>query len=241
MHRSGTSLITSWLESSGLVTHDGDFHGPSVGNPKGNFEDKAFVDIQIAELKSRYPDSKGWQIFSPDELAFSKTHRLELETLVQTRSGKYAVWGWKDPRSTFFLEDWKNIIPGLKLLFLWRPCGEVVRSLVERSAKAKFDVFKVEKEQSLAMWISYNTLILRFMRNHPDDSLLFNTRDIISNGVRSFDRVNGFLDQQLSYSDFMNTFDTTLFNSSSMDISQYHEYLEPVEAIQAELALRSEK
>ena len=107
MHRSGTSLITSWLEASGLVIHNGSFHGPSVGNLKGNFEDKEFVDIHARELRSKYPDSMGWQVFCPDKLTFSSEHRHQLEDLIGERSGKYQLWGWKDPRTVFFLDEWK--------------------------------------------------------------------------------------------------------------------------------------
>ena len=50
MHRSGTSLVASWLESSGLVIHDGAFLGPSVGNEKGNFEDADSLLFNIGDL-----------------------------------------------------------------------------------------------------------------------------------------------------------------------------------------------
>jgi len=241
MHRSGTSLITSWLESSGLVTHDGSVHGPSVGNPKGNFEDKEFVDIHVKELKSRYPESKGWQVFSPVKLTFSSERHQQVKYLIQKRTEKNLIWGWKDPRTVFFLEEWKKTIPDLKVLLLWRPCAEVVRSLVDRSAKAKFDVFRINKAESVKMWIAYNTLMLGYIRQHPRDTLLFNTRDVISNGHRSFMRINDFLSNKLSYSDFMNTFDAELFGSKSICEREYSDHLESVESIQRELGVLSEK
>lgn len=241
MHRSGTSLITSWLESSGLVTHDGSFHGPSVGNEKGNFEDKDFVDTHIKELKSRYPDSKGWQVFIHDQLSFSSENRVHISNLIKSRSTKYPIWGWKDPRSVFFLEDWKSLIPNLKVLFLWRPCGEVVRSLVTRSTKAQFDVFKVGREESVLMWITYNALILNYLRKHPRDSILLSTRDIIANTRPSFARINKFLGNKLSYSDFANTFDAKLFSGESICENDYAGHTESVESLHFELRSLSEK
>lgn len=241
MHRSGTSLVTSWLESSGLVIHDGSFLGPSVGNERGNFEDKEFVDIHAKELKSRFPGSKGWQVFTYDRLSFSSEHRIRLERQVNNRSARFPTWGWKDPRTVFFLDHWKEIIPDLKVLCLWRPCGQVVRSLVERSAKAKFDVFKVGKEESVLMWLSYNTHVLNYVRKHPEDAVLFNTHDIISDGHPPFKKINGLLENSLSHSEFTDVFDASLFGCESICDSDYSNHRESVQSLSADLLALSEK
>jgi hypothetical protein len=228
------------LEACGLVIHNGSFHGPSVGNLKGNFEDKEFVDIHARELKSKYPDSKGWQVFSPDKLTFSIEHRHQLEDLTRERSRKYELWGWKDPRSVFFLDEWKKMIPKLKVLFLWRPCGEVVRSLSVRSSEAKHDVYKVGNiKESLMMWVTYNTLVLRHIRRYPDDSILFRTHDIISNNRKCFSKVNEFTGNQLSYTDLMEIFETDLFGNKSMDHGDYSDQHISIESLHRELSLLS--
>ena len=44
MHRSGTSLITQWLQRCGLFIGDS-LEGPGVGNVQGHFEDIDFLQL----------------------------------------------------------------------------------------------------------------------------------------------------------------------------------------------------
>ena len=138
MHRSGTSLLASWLESCGLTIHDGNYWGPSEGNQKGHFEDKDFVQLHSSAILLESPKSYGWKIFSDDFLTFDHDQLSRAKKLVSDRNAKYRIWGWKDPRSVIFLKKWKAIIPELKVLLVWRPCSEVVNSLIRRAGKANY-------------------------------------------------------------------------------------------------------
>jgi len=116
MHRSGTSLTTSWLETWGLIIHEGSYLGPNDGNIEGHFEDKAFVRLHEKIIKSEIPASKGWIVCSQKELSFSGEDYTYINETVEKRNQKYSFWGWKDPRTVFFLNYWKSIIPSLKVL-----------------------------------------------------------------------------------------------------------------------------
>ncbi len=240
MHRSGTSFIASWMEHLGLVIHDGSYHGAGTGNVKGHFEDKEFVDIHIRGLKVRYPDSKGWHVFSTDKLSFTTEDMEIIDSLVQNRIKKYQLWGWKDPRSIFFLEDWKRLYPNLKALLLWRPYNEVIRSLMARSVAASNDVYKVEVVNASKMWMTYNRLVLDYKRNHPGDAVLFNINDVVLNGEKTYSAINDLLDQQLSYFDLMKIFDARLFNMQPVSKAEIPAQNDTVESLHHELRSLSE-
>ena len=173
MHRSGTSLTASWLERCGFKLHNGNFFGADVGNPKGHFEDKDFVVLHSDAIKSESPASQGWKVHPQDFLSFSNEHLERAIKLVDQRNAKYSLWAWKDPRTVIFLEQWKKIIPSLKVLFVWRPCSEVAHSLLKRSKKSDRAVFKIKTTDSVKLWMSYNEKVCEYKEEYSDDTLLF--------------------------------------------------------------------
>ena len=61
MHRSGTSLAASLLESAGL--HVGQrLLGANASNPRGHFEDEDFVEFQQAVLRRLDMNEDGWVV-----------------------------------------------------------------------------------------------------------------------------------------------------------------------------------
>jgi len=179
MHRSGTSLTTSWLEVCGLRIHDGAFYGPETGNPKGHFEDKDFVDLHSSAIELEKPKSNGWKLFADKFFAFEAGHLSNARKLVDQRNAKYNLWGWKDPRSVIYLTQWKEIIPSLKVLLLWRPCSEVASSLIRRSRKARAPVFKINILDSVKLWMAYNERVCEYKQQNPDDAVLFPLEHVI--------------------------------------------------------------
>ena len=172
MHRSGTSLTTSWLELCGLRTHNGNIIGAHTGNPKGHFEDKDFVDLHSSGILQKYPKSKGWKVFTDNFQFFENQHLRHATNLISQRNAKYELWGWKDPRSVVYLRQWKEIIPALKVFLIWRPCSEVVQSLIKRSRKATAPVFNINSFQSVKLWMSYNKKVFEYKIKYPNDTLL---------------------------------------------------------------------
>ncbi len=61
MHRSGTSLTASLLQSAGL--HIGrNLMGPSEGNVKGHFENLDFFEFHRQVLRSQGINENGWTL-----------------------------------------------------------------------------------------------------------------------------------------------------------------------------------
>jgi len=227
MHRSGTSLVASWLERCGLPIHDGRLLGPGLGNPKGHFEDLDFSELQADAIQSQIIGSQGWKVFSGNGLCFQERHLRLAEKLVEERNRKYNRWGWKDPRTVLFLNQWKEIIPQLKVLLIWRPCEEVVQSLVARFrsvGRADINLRKflaVSVADAVKLWISYNRIICRYKEKHDDDTVLLSLNDILCqpNGViRLIKRKWGM---GLSDEPISQVFDPLLLDRSSFSATQW--------------------
>lgn len=59
MHRSGTSLTTSLLQSAGVFIGDR-LLGNNLSNPKGHFEDLDFVEFHQQLLQAQGLSDEGW-------------------------------------------------------------------------------------------------------------------------------------------------------------------------------------
>ena len=168
MHRSGTSLTASWLHRCGLPLDDGDVHGATVGNTAGQFEDREFVTLQAQRVRDVVAGSRGWIQLQPQALPTTPGFVARSRELVERRHAKFPVWGWKDPRSALLLEHWCELLPGLRVLALWRSAAEVVESLLARARASDHPAFQIEPAQALASWVAYNRCLLAFKRAHPD-------------------------------------------------------------------------
>ena len=164
MHRSGTSLVSSLLQASGV--HVGDaLLAANHSNPRGYFEDVDFIDFHEQLLRDR--QQHYMHIDSDFNFEPTSTERERGGQLVAERS-KTALWGWKDPRTSLFLDFWNDQLPAARFLFVYRHPLEVLLSLLRRG---EFD-----ERQCLAVglhaWHTYNSKIKTFFDRHPDRCLL---------------------------------------------------------------------
>jgi hypothetical protein len=221
MHRSGTSLAASWLERCGLIICDKSLWGPGPGNPKGHFEDKDFVDLHHSAIKGENSASKGWILYPERPLFFkSIEQRSRALELAEVRNSKYEMWGWKDPRTSLFLQQWKNILPSLKVIILWRPCIEVVQSLIRRSRQTKISIMKIGLIQSLKLWKFYNGLLLEHKKKYNRDTLLFSLKSIINSDREVLNTINSEFQVELDYAPIETIFNRELLTKDP--ISNHH-------------------
>src|SRR5215211_7389105 len=99
MGRSGTSLIASIIQKIGVNIGER-LVAPGKANPRGFFEDEDFYKFHEGLLLER-----GHSILVPPDFVFEPTAR-EIEKaqhLIELRREK-AMWGWKDPRTSLFLD-----------------------------------------------------------------------------------------------------------------------------------------
>jgi hypothetical protein len=81
-------------------------------------------------------------------------------------------WGWKDPRTTLFLDFWAEVVSDLQFLLLFRAPWEVVDSLFRRGDA----VFGQDPDLAARVWLNYNQAILDFQARFPSRCLLLEGR-----------------------------------------------------------------
>ncbi|MBW4575271.1 MAG: hypothetical protein KME08_08300 [Aphanothece sp. CMT-3BRIN-NPC111] len=173
MHRSGTSLVSHYLEKCGL--NMGEKLVPAdVGNVLGYFEDQDFLNFHKAALIKN-----GIGTFLPEKSSLPiRVEGIERERAMEIlRARKHLnQWGWKEPRTTLFLDFWFEIVENARFLFLIRHPLGVADSLLRRGTDANILRKPI---LGLKAWRIYNEEVLRFTRLHPDVSLVYEIDDLI--------------------------------------------------------------
>jgi DNA repair exonuclease SbcCD ATPase subunit len=203
MHRSGTSLGSSLLQSAGV--NIGEKLVPANdGNPKGYFENADFVDFHEKVLFSLGIDKIGWT--TQEKITPPLTYVEEAKRLIEENQDLEKPWGWKEPRTTLFLDFWADLLPDAYFIFVYRSPWEVLDSLYRRGD----DVFHHNPELALQAWSSYNRQILRFYQAHPEKCLLFNLEKITVNPDHLIEMINGKFNLSLP------PVDSSIYDASSL-------------------------
>lgn len=175
MDRSGTSWVASALRASGVFMGERLFKA-SRGNPFGHFEDEDFLNFHIDLLKEvnyeglhkyGFPDPPPLEIHVPEEYV------QRALKLIESRN-EYVLWGFKDPRTTLFLDFWKQLIPDIKVICLYRHPLEICISLFSRGdgfadLGGVFRAFQHRMGKALA-----------FKQDSPEQTLLCNIHQVIA-------------------------------------------------------------
>jgi GT2 family glycosyltransferase/predicted nucleic acid-binding Zn-ribbon protein len=203
MHRSGTSLTASILQSTGLDIGDRLMSG-SISNAKGHFEDWDFVEFHEAVFKSQGVAHEGWT--EVRSISVQEQYLERARNLVSARENKI-IWGWKDPRTTLFLDFWAKLIPEAKFILVYRTPWEVVDSLFRRGD----GVFKHNPNFAIKIWNAYNRATLDFYDRNEARSIILRIEDIIGNPNEAIAAINYKFGLQLGEPDHL--YDESLFKT----------------------------
>jgi len=172
MHRSGTSLTASLLNSAG-VDMGKELNPPAEGNIRGHFEDLAVLKFHENVLKANSLSPEGWvklqQVSNIPQSCLDQAQEI-----ISSKRETCGITGWKDPRGTLFLDFWESQLAEAKFIFLYRAPWEVVDSLYRRGDQ----IFQKSPQLALDFWKIYNSAILHFYDRHPEKSLLLNIEKI---------------------------------------------------------------
>ncbi len=189
MHRSGTSLTASLLQSVGVNIGE-KLVGPEYGNIKGHFEDIEFVELQKGILRSQRIDDLGSNI-EIKQIPVNKKYLKAAKRLIKNRQEENEKnnnnWGWKDPRTTLFLKFWLGLLPDAKFIFVYRSPWEVVDSLYRRGTDEKL---LEQPEIAVKMWLDYNRRILDFYQQFSAQCLIDKVDSIGKNPESFIQAVN---------------------------------------------------
>ena len=181
MHRSGTSLTAALLQNSGVDIGQRLMEA-SYSNAKGHFENLDFVEFHEDILHSHGISKAGWTL--EKTISVQPQYWDRAKALIKRNLSK-EIWGWKDPRTTLFLQFWLDLIPTAKVLLIYRSPWEVIDSLYRRDD----DLFYSNPNFALQLWIHYNQIALDFHRQAPDKFLLLNIEKIACEQTYLTDRI----------------------------------------------------
>ena len=184
MHRSGSSLTASLLQSAGLHIGRRLMEGAET-NPKGHFENLDFWNFHQQVLKSQGVDEEGWTL--QEKIEVENQYVEEAKKLV-AKNAISSLWGWKDPRTTLFLEFWANLLPEANFLVLFRYPWEVVSSLYRRGQP--YAIFQEQPELAIKFWLHYNQKILNFSNSFPQRCFLVSLNNFLQHTPSCIDALN---------------------------------------------------
>lgn len=183
MHRSGTSLTAALLKSAGLYIGE-KLLGRTDSNPRGHFENLDFLNFHKSILKANNLSEKGWTVFDP--IPVHPEQFKEAQAIIE-RNNTAPIWGWKDPRTTLFLEFWATQLPTAHFLLVYRSPWEVVSSLYQRLEDPEFET---NPDLAFQLWCHYNKKLLKFHRQFPDRCLLINLDTLVNFPKESVQAIN---------------------------------------------------
>jgi hypothetical protein len=199
MHRSGSSCLAGMLKLSGF--YSGNVFRWNEDNRRGNQEDARIIELNNHVLEK----SGGSWLEPPEGIAWTSTDETQRDKLLQEFS-RSAPWTFKDPRSLFTVDFWKQANPPPRLLGIFRDPMSVAQSLATRNGLPLL--------RGLAVWEAYN---IRLLREHerspfpvvcfdlPRDEFLASVRaallatcgNLVRTGRIDLDALAGFFDDAL--------------------------------------------
>jgi hypothetical protein len=158
MHRSGTSALTGSLQKQGLFL--GRVSTQNVHNPKGNRE---ATEVRVLNEDVLRASGGSWDR-PPAAVAWEPQHEERARGILAHHAA-HEVWGFKDPRTLLTLGGWRELVPDLERVGVFRHPGDVARSLERRNA--------MPADDAVALWRAYNQVLLQEHRRKAFPLLCF--------------------------------------------------------------------
>jgi hypothetical protein len=189
MGRSGTSLMASYLNACG-INMGMNMLGGRFNNKRGHFEDLDFLNYH----KRLLADNRADMFVPKRDLVVSDQRMSEAWEMVGRHSQNNECWGWKDPRTSLFLDMWGELLPDAKFIFMYRDPYEVMRSLY-RTINLRYVVFR--PWVAPACWLRYNRDCLEFFRKNPGRCAFVNISGLNRNHADAVPRLAAWLGCEL--------------------------------------------
>ena len=211
MHRSGTSLTTALCQNAGVDVGKR-LMVPHESNPKGFYENLDFVDFHRKVLQSQGINEAGYTL--QEKIDVEEHHRDEAKKIISENS-QSQLWGWKDPRTTLFLDFWVDLLPNAFFLLVYRSPWEVIDSLYRRGTDR---LILSHPDLAVKVWSNYNQKILEFSDKFPERCLLTNIYQITENTELFIDTINEKFNINLSVPS-LEIYDLSLLHKKIANVS----------------------
>jgi hypothetical protein len=217
MHRSGTSMIARFLHESGINLGD-NLLPPNSSNIYGHYEDIDILEFHRKILRREF----GHQMWVPRVLRPNELHEDDRQEAreIACRRIKNQFWGWKEPRTSLFLDLWGNICPNASYLFIVRDPISVVDSLLRRENRSSADFGAIKK--FLQNWTLYNSCIFSFYKKRKSDCIMVP----LDRAVLKSEDFLGILSDHISYrldnNLFRRMYDSNVLRTKSIQFSEFN-------------------
>jgi len=224
MHRSGSSLFANWLHESGIFIGY-ELYGAESSNQRGHYEDMEFLNLHKKDLHLKNLDISG---LFPGPYPLKIDPRLvgDVQKIIDKRK-ELSLWGWKEPRTTLYLNYWKEKIPELKVIVLIRDHAAIANSLYIRLKRNKWYYTRNPLKRAYwwfdidmrpAKWQKVFTKTCQqyylhceqFGKKFPQDILYINLDDFINDTHAVAKKLRLFLNTDLKFADLQTVFDPNL-------------------------------
>lgn len=242
MHRSGTSLISHWLDACGL--HLGEtLLEPDIGNIEGHYEDVDFYRFHEDTLAANNLSRFGF--ISHPAPALNQYQQEKLKSIISFKNKMNIQWGWKDPRTCLFLDTYHQLLPDAFYLNVIRDYKSTVNSLVKRDfdhyetkylsngplkrfiwlnfkrAHRKRKFYRQLTAYYLRIWIAYNEEMLKNIESLPVNKyIVTDYHDLLDYDKIIFDTLANEWGFALEYYDFRQIFKANLL-SPVIDVDRF--------------------
>jgi len=211
MHRSGTSMFARFMHESGICMGE-TFYIDKTANRYGHYEDMDFLNLQRHEL-IRHFKGEDWLVFH------NFTHTDDFATKAaklyrgKVSKNNCSEWGWKDPRTTLFMDFWMEVDPSIRTIFMVRQPKEVLNSLC-RLLKTRWS--QKEKSKYLKTYTHYNRSILNFAHRHQNQNMaIISMNQLAEDPVGVLARVNMKINTGFDPQLFKTLFDSSAISSDA--------------------------
>ena len=238
MGRSGTSVITQWVNKCGLSVGE-ELLGSAIGNVEGHFEDMDFLLLHEEILIS---NNLSWMGLSGGgSLIISTEQKEKLKEIIERKNKLHLQWGWKDPRTCLFLPLYKELLPQSKYLIIVRDHTAVTDSLLRRDfayiekehlakntktsnfiwtlfnrKKERNKYYALNAEKYLKTCIDFNQEIIKAMKLlSPADYVVVNYHYLKTNNKKVFDKLTESWKFNLTYVDFNSIYKEDLLHEKN--------------------------
>ena len=239
-HRSGSSFVTSVLQTAGLQL--GELTRSAPDNPRGYFENTGTL---AANRKLFAVYGRDWTCPPP----FLEPEMVDEAPLAAAvASFDQAVsWGFKDPRTMFALAGWAKVLSGFRFIGVYRPTPAVAASIRKRNGFSQAHALAIADAYNSRLADLHRALGFPLVNFHaPADKLIGDLEELCGRMGLTWqaDAVSSTFDKGLVHheaDESLNTEADAYLQSQSSDVSGGLDAVSPTAVVAANRSVATAK
>ena len=184
MHKSGTTLVSDILHSSGIPMVE----EKSAGNyDEGNKMERHSTRMLNMDLLQENGVESLRMIRGLDASSVTAAHRETARSLCReaAEAASESSWGFKDPRTLLTFDFWMEVLENPRLIGIFRDPLEVFQHYVRRAGRRWISRDPAYLPDALHAWCAYNQRLLKLKQMYPEMLLLDYSHLLSSEGAMS--------------------------------------------------------